>query len=73
MKRTRLNMLLVAVVVAGAPIALAPSPAMAGGDEGSGGTCCEAESGSCYLNLDGVIIRESPAYHQKSGSACSAN
>ncbi|HEY0019352.1 MAG TPA: hypothetical protein VGC13_23830 [Longimicrobium sp.] len=76
-KRAKLNMLLMAVVVAGAPIALAPSSASAGitepgdGEGDNSGTCCEALSGSCWLNLDGVLIRESPAYAPGKGKACS--
>ena len=68
-KRSKLNVLLLAVTMAAAPFALTPRSAAAE-ESGDGGTCCEAESGACYLNLDGTIIRESPAYHQESGSAC---
>ena len=73
-KRTRLNLFCLAVVVSGAPIALTPSPALAGESEGGSGTCCEAETGSCWLNLgDGILVRESPAYAPKGGGACPAS
>jgi hypothetical protein len=64
MRKRRLNMVLLAVIAGAAPIALTPTPAAAGAD---GGTCCQSHSGSCYLNLGGTIIRESPAFYQASG------
>ncbi|HEX2078370.1 MAG TPA: hypothetical protein VHG08_11695 [Longimicrobium sp.] len=70
-KRSRLNLLLLAVVAGGAPIALAPSPAMAGLGDGEGGTCCAAEAGSCYTMVDGVIVRQDGAIYKESGG-CSA-
>lgn len=70
-KRSRHNMLLVAVIAAAGPLALTPGTASAGLSEGGGGTCCEAKSGTCYLNVgDGIIITESPAFYQKAGEEC---
>ena len=82
-KRSRLNMLLAAVIASAAPLTLAPSPASAGlAEEGdakdgdaaevpNGGTCCPAASGICYLNLGGgVIVKVTPAFYQEPGKAC---
>lgn len=52
-----LNAAAVAMFVASAPVAFAPSSADAA-VAASGGTCCEDPKGTCYLNLDGVIIRD---------------
>ncbi|HEX2078371.1 MAG TPA: hypothetical protein VHG08_11700 [Longimicrobium sp.] len=72
MKRARLNVLLLAVVAGGAPIALAPSPALAGLGEGDGegGTCCTARATVCYLNLDGEIIKETDSYFVETMEEC---
>lgn len=68
-KRTLLNVLSLAVVAAGAPLALAPAEAAAS-TAAAGGTCCPAKSGICVLNLDGKIVTISPAFFQEAGKPC---
>ncbi|HEX2078372.1 MAG TPA: hypothetical protein VHG08_11705 [Longimicrobium sp.] len=75
MKRTRLNVLLLAVVAGGAPLALAPSPAMAGvGDGGGeGGTCCASWKTFCYVDVEGEIYVVPDSYFVEPGEECDAN
>lgn len=63
MIRSILNRVGLGVVAIGTPLALGITPELGPQDAFAqgGGTCCDEVSATCYINLDGVIIRQEGA------------
>ncbi|MEW5928202.1 MAG: hypothetical protein AB1941_12010 [Gemmatimonadota bacterium] len=58
-RRLLINGISLAVIVAAAPLAIAPAEALA--DEG--GTCCQATGSTCVVIAQGAFLRIPNAYY----------
>ena len=72
MARTRwvLNGLSLAIILGTTPQVLGADEVGEGGDgEITGGTCCDRSGSTCYMNLDGILIKQGSAYYCKPSEA----
>lgn len=60
-----LKLLALAAVVGGISLSFTPEPVQAA--FGEGGTCCDDESGTCYMVLEGHLIIQDDAYYEETG------